>query len=43
VALKSPGDGLPPYELPNVLGRRLEKPLDTDEAIRLDMLGPRAR
>lgn len=40
VALKSPGDGLPPYELPNVLGRVIKKALDTDEAIQLDMLGP---
>jgi sialic acid synthase len=41
VAIKSPGDGLPPYELPNVLGRVMQKPLEPDEAIQLDMLGPR--
>jgi sialic acid synthase SpsE len=42
VAIKSPGgDGLPSYELPNVLGRSIRKALETDEAIRLDMLGPR--
>jgi N-acetylneuraminate synthase/sialic acid synthase len=40
VVLKSPGDGLPPYELPNVLGRVLLKHLDADEALQLDMLDP---
>jgi N-acetylneuraminate synthase/sialic acid synthase len=40
VALKSPGDGLPPYELPNVLGRLLLKHLEPDQALELDMLGP---
>ncbi|MGH7388975.1 MAG: N-acetylneuraminate synthase family protein [Candidatus Rokuibacteriota bacterium] len=42
VAIKSPGDGLPPYELPNVLGRVMRKSLEPDEAIQLDMLGPMA-
>jgi len=42
VSIKSPGgDGLEPYELHHVLGRVLRKDLDTDEAIQLDMLGPR--
>ena len=40
VAIKSPAGGLPPYELPNVLGRVLRKSLDVDEAIQLDMLDP---
>jgi N-acetylneuraminate synthase/sialic acid synthase len=39
VAIKSPGDGLPPYELPNVLGRVTLKSLAPDEPIRLDALG----
>ncbi len=43
VALKSPGDGLPPYELPNVLGRATLRPFEPDEAIWLDALGDRAR
>jgi N-acetylneuraminate synthase/sialic acid synthase len=38
VAIKSPGDGLPPSELERVLGRVITKALDTDEAIQLDML-----
>ncbi len=42
VSIKSPGgDGLAPYELSHVIGRVLRKDLDTDEAIQLDMLGPR--
>jgi sialic acid synthase len=42
VGIKSPGgDGLAPYELHDVIGRALRKDLDTDEAIQLDMLGPR--
>jgi sialic acid synthase len=43
VVIKSPGDGVPPYELPNVLGRTMLKFLEPDEAIQLDMLGPRRR
>ncbi len=35
VAIRSPGDGLPPYELPRVLGRRLLRPLAEDEAFAL--------
>ena len=31
VALKSPGGGLPPYELANVLGKKLTRALATDE------------
>jgi N-acetylneuraminate synthase/sialic acid synthase len=38
VALKSPGDGLPPYELSNLVGRRLLRPLSADENIRLEDL-----
>ena len=40
VAIKSPGDGLPPTELERVLGRRLLQPLPPDAAITLDVLDP---
>lgn len=33
IAMKSPGDGLPPYELEKILGNVLTKPLKTDESI----------
>ncbi|MDY7002229.1 MAG: N-acetylneuraminate synthase family protein, partial [Thermodesulfobacteriota bacterium] len=33
VAIKSPNDGLPPFELKNVLGKRLTRPLAMDENI----------
>jgi N-acetylneuraminate synthase/sialic acid synthase len=39
VAIKSPSDGLPPYELERVLGRRLQRPLAEDENIAFDALG----
>jgi N-acetylneuraminate synthase/sialic acid synthase len=39
VAVKSPGDGLPPYELARVIGRPLAAPLEADEAISFDVLG----
>jgi N-acetylneuraminate synthase/sialic acid synthase len=35
VAIKSPGDGLPPYELDNVLGRRTRVTLTLDQNINL--------
>jgi sialic acid synthase len=38
VAIKSPGNGLPPYELDNVLGRVLIRPLKEDESIFFDCL-----
>jgi len=38
VALKSPGDGLPPYELDRVLGLRLKRALDADDNISFDIL-----
>jgi N-acetylneuraminate synthase/sialic acid synthase len=38
IALKSPGDGLPPYQLENVLGRRLARGLSADEGIALEDL-----
>jgi N-acetylneuraminate synthase/sialic acid synthase len=33
VAIKSPNDGLPPYELPGVLGRALRRALSEDDSI----------
>jgi sialic acid synthase len=38
VAMKSPGDGLPPYYLEQVLGRTLLAPLEADENITLERL-----
>jgi N-acetylneuraminate synthase/sialic acid synthase len=41
IAIKSPADGgLPPYELENLLGRRLVRPLATDEIVTFDVLEP---
>jgi sialic acid synthase len=39
VAFKSPGDGLPPYEIGRVLGKKLTRSLGPDEAFSLDVLG----
>jgi len=38
VAIKSPGDGLPPYELYNILGKTLKRPLVEDEDIMFEDL-----
>ncbi len=38
IAIKSPGDGLPPYELDNVLGKTLKVLLLEDEDIHFDSL-----
>jgi N-acetylneuraminate synthase/sialic acid synthase len=38
VAIKSPNDGLPPYELPSVLGRALRRDLAEDDSIALEDL-----
>ncbi len=38
LALKSPGDGLPPYELERVLGRVLRHPLNEDGALTFELL-----
>jgi len=38
VAIKSPGDGLPPYELDNVIGKVLRRALAEDENISFDDL-----
>lgn len=36
IAIKSPGDGLPPYEFDNVIGRKLKSSLAEDGDIRLE-------
>jgi N-acetylneuraminate synthase/sialic acid synthase len=38
IAMKSPGDGMAPFELANVLGRRLTRPLLADEGLRFEIL-----
>ena len=40
IAVKSPGDGLPPSELERIVGRTLLQALDTDDGIALEMLAP---
>jgi len=39
LAMKSPGDGLWPNRLPDVVGRTLLRPLRADDAVTLDILG----
>jgi N-acetylneuraminate synthase/sialic acid synthase len=38
VCLKSPGDGLPPYELEKVIGATLLQPLNADDEIAYQLL-----
>ena len=38
VAAKSPGDGLPPYELERVVGRNLRHPIAADTALTFELL-----
>lgn len=38
VAIKSPGDGLPPYELDNVIGRCTRVPVEAEQNIRFEDL-----
>ena len=38
VTIKSPGDGLPPYELDNVLGRATVRPVAEDESFAFEIL-----
>lgn len=38
IALRSPGNGLPPYELDNIIGRELKRDLEVDENISFDAL-----
>ena len=40
IAIKSPNDGLPPYEIENVIGRMIQRPLAEDENICLEDLTP---
>jgi len=39
LAMKSPGDGLPPYHLPDLVGRSLLRPVGPDQPVSLDDLG----
>lgn len=41
VAIKSPGDGLPPYELDRVVGKTVRKPLTADDNITFELLEDR--
>jgi sialic acid synthase len=38
IAMKSPGDGLPPYELDRILGRTLRHPVQEDSALTFELL-----
>lgn len=38
IAIKSPNDGLPPYEIENVVGRMILRPLKMDENIMFEDL-----
>jgi sialic acid synthase len=40
LALKSPGDGLPPYEMDNVVGQTLVMPVNEDDEITFQILKP---
>jgi N-acetylneuraminate synthase/sialic acid synthase len=40
LALKSPGDGLPPYELDSVIGQTLALPVNEDDEITFQILKP---
>jgi N-acetylneuraminate synthase/sialic acid synthase len=42
VDIKSPNDGLPPYEMDNVLGKALRRPLSADDNLRLEDLSEAA-
>ena len=38
IAIKSPGDGLPPYEIDKIVGRMVLNELKTDDDIRFEVL-----
>jgi sialic acid synthase len=38
IAAKSPGDGLPPYEIHNLLGRALRQPVDEETTLSFELL-----
>jgi N-acetylneuraminate synthase/sialic acid synthase len=42
IVLKSPGDGIPPYQLDSVIGRKTVQPLIEDETITFEALGKKA-
>jgi sialic acid synthase len=42
IAIKSPGDGLPPFEFGAVIGRRLRTALQPDDNIAFELLDDRA-
>jgi sialic acid synthase len=35
---KSPGDGLPPYEIDRIVGRALRQPVDAETALTFEMI-----
>jgi sialic acid synthase SpsE len=37
LAFKSPGGGLPPYELENLVGKKLKRDINEDEPIKYDI------
>jgi N-acetylneuraminate synthase/sialic acid synthase len=43
IAIKSPGDGVPPYELPAFVGRTLNEPLGRDQALTFGHVGQAVR
>jgi len=43
IAMKSPGDGLPPYEYDKVIGRRLVHPVAEDQALTFELLEDEAQ
>jgi len=42
IVLKSPGDGIQPYQLDSVIGRKTVQPLIEDETITFEALGKKA-
>ena len=40
IAIKSPGDGLPPYELERIVGRTLRRAVRADESLTFGILEP---
>jgi len=39
IAIKSPGDGLPPYYLDQVLGQSLTRDVRADQSLTLELVG----
>jgi sialic acid synthase len=40
ICAKSPGDGLPPYEVHRLVGRALRQPVEAESALTFEMLEP---